>query len=135
MSCPPGRSRQAACVRRPAKAGSGLATCALTLCVACNPAHARGTDTDVTADHAIATLRGVAKHDDDKERRTAQDLTPDYEAKMATPTDHQCCVIAAARAARIVASHSGRTARVSKVRTTADSDIPYSSQAVCQSNA
>jgi len=33
-------------------------------------------DTEVIADHAIATLRGVAKHGDDRERRTAQDLTP-----------------------------------------------------------
>ena len=48
---------------------------ALTLCVAYNSAGAPLIDTEVGAECAIEALHGVAKHRNNRERRTGQDLT------------------------------------------------------------
>ena len=51
---------------------------ALTLCVAYNSAGAPLIDTEVGAECAIEALHGVAKHRNNRERRTGQDLTLVY---------------------------------------------------------
>jgi hypothetical protein len=54
--------------------GSGLAPCALTLCVAYDPTHARVMDTEVFLNRVVKSTRHIAKRCNDRKMRTGQDL-------------------------------------------------------------